>query len=550
VFLKPGSMPDEVLVRAGTRFVTRNGAVYETPNEKTPNLKSLKEKHYDYFQFNVRSILSGDQFNVPFLAELALDPSTPIESTKPLEIERIVCLGTNKLGRSSLQALPKTVPATSSDASVNASPDISLLKPAPQPDIADADRVFNIAALQVQLPIRHGGQRSGATAPILAYVPIQPDAMLPASDTVTEGDLADEIVARTRAGHRKDREVRHKVAELREILQNRFSRDPNPLVIRVASPANGDAPMRVAVRLINLLPMREEVDAQFGPTVLRPFGRPYSPLTSMHISLAKYAAETNDGSAVGQNRHSLIPPGDRRDYLWDIDSEVGICALRDAADPDHSMNGLFGALIAEPPGTRFLDGNGNDRDAVLPGVHAMVHDLGLNTVFREYVLFLQDGFDAQPGGCAINYQSAGTQQNPDTPHLMAYAGEEVRVRQIHAAGTGNQVGNHSFFIGGRRWRIDDSDPRSNRISAISEAPLSAVNIRFIADPDLLPHPLPKTSDRLPGRRRTYFYGSRVADHLEFGEWGEFTVLSDSEDHRNTLVPLPRSNAARTGEGGE
>ena len=99
------------------------------------------------------------------------------------------------------------------------------------------------------------------------------------------------------------------------------------------------------------------------------------------------------------------------------------------------------------------------------------------------------------------------------------------MRQLHAAGSGARL-NHSFFIDGRRWPFDFQDDRSNRISAIAEAPSAAFNLRFEADPEGF------TSE--DDSVHKYIYGCHVGDHLVKGEWGLFLVLPPGDD---SILPL-------------
>ncbi|MEB3303872.1 MAG: hypothetical protein VKK99_04680, partial [Cyanobacteriota bacterium] len=67
----------------------------------------------------------------------------------------------------------------------------------------------------------------------------------------------------------------------------------------------------------------------------------------------------NDGSHVGNNISSLVPPGQTRRYIWKALHE-GVYVFHDAGDfrgteAGTNAHGLFGALVVEPPGSHWSD---------------------------------------------------------------------------------------------------------------------------------------------------------------------------------------------------
>lgn len=518
-------------IKQGTRFYSRKGIEYQTVSDTTVEMspQRLDESGREYLDIEVRAVLPGDSGNLPFLKRLGFEEDSIIPQGVPLKVDRVVVFKPIRGGFSPLQPLPAArenpQPANlNSDAGTDQTSE--LLLPAPQPD---AEHNLYVAALQVPLSVGYGGQRAAASVPILAYVPI--------ADNDQE-TLAEKIVKLARTGAQGDNNSEQESQEqllsakhrLRRALTTQFLRGQRPFVYRIAAPGQGEDPVRLAIRLINLLPTRAEMAARFPfPLSERPFGEPYSPLTSLHLSLGQHDA-ASDGTAVGKNEHSLVAPGDARTYVWTIDKELGICYLRDTADPEHQTSGLFGAVVVEPHGTRFLSGTDGTETLGSFDTHAIVVNRQQQTSFREYVLLLQDGFDAQPEGFAINYRTAADDDHLRPPHLRVHEGDRVRVRQIHAAGTGDQSGNHSFYIGGRRWRIDNQDPNSNRIAAIAEAPAVAINASFTIDDRF------EVSDS--SNVRTYLYGSHVGKQSVAGEWGLFTVLKRTDKNKDVLHPLP------------
>ncbi|QDT79651.1 Multicopper oxidase [Gimesia maris] len=506
----------------GTRFVSRAGIEYEaTHNSQELNQEKI-DKGDSFIDVSLRAVFPGDSGNLPILSRLGFSKAFNNSVPESLIIDRVVSLGISG-GATKLQPLPGF---TSNVAPAVAAPLVESLgiTEAPEPIVDKPE--FYVAALRVSLPVSTG-TTPNATTPILAYVPLE---------TEQERSLADQIASLTRSikprcesekQSRRDK-IDLKIFKLRQHLLTRFLAHPHPLVLRVAAPEESNT-RQVSVRLINLLPTPQEMMQEFPDTAARPFGSPYSPLTSIHASLVKHDA-SSDGTALGRNNHSVVPYADARTYLWSIDQELGICYLRDTADPEHQTSGLFGALIVEPPGTRFLSGTDGMEKRGVSDPHAIIIDRSERIAFREYVLFFQDAFHAQDDQFAINYMVAGDSGTPRTPHLKGHVGDQIRVRQVHAAGSGAQAGNHSFYIGGRRWRMDNADQASNRIAAISQAPAACVNAEFLIDDSF--------SDEAKVKTRSYFYGSHVGDQYEGGEWGLFTILPRTESNFSILQPLP------------
>ncbi len=401
------------------------------------------------------------------------------------------------------------------------------------------------------LAVGDGDGEATADVPILAYVPIVTDAEAGLADEITQltrtldeeveravseridqaeqddptlTDDQDQRVAlemqfRPEERERLETPVEDRIEELRGLLRERFRDRPEPLVLRVAAPAEGEAPVAVGVKLINLLPSEMEVEDRGGTD-----GTVWSPVTSLHASLVRYDVQQSHGSGAGMNLHSMCVRGDTRHYLWSVDRELGVCCLGDLADPEHQTAGLFGALIVEPSGSIIENATPDQTDDVPPGWQAIVRPDD-SSAFREFVIFVHDDFvgSRDIGGFAINYYAAADSagDEPRTPVMAVHAGDRVVVRQVHAAGVGD-LNNHSFFIGGRRWPFDIDDDRSNHVAAIAEAPWSAFNIQFDADADVV-------------ETRSYLYGSHVGNQITKGEWGLLQVLIQSDPR---ILPLP------------
>lgn len=95
----------------------------------------------------------------------------------------------------------------------------------------------------------------------------------------------------------------------------------------------------------------------------------------IHLIGDGYDVKTDDGSHIGNNPNSLVPPGGQRDYSWECKWE-GVFPFHDGGNfsgEQHGTNvhGLFGALIVEPKGSiwrdpvtgrRSVDAHGNFRE--------------------------------------------------------------------------------------------------------------------------------------------------------------------------------------------
>lgn len=79
----------------------------------------------------------------------------------------------------------------------------------------------------------------------------------------------------------------------------------------------------------------------------------------IHLVGGGYDVRSDDGSDVGQNPSYLVPYGGSRVYEWHCEHE-GVFVFHDggnySGDEDGTnVHGLFGALIVEPPGTKWRD---------------------------------------------------------------------------------------------------------------------------------------------------------------------------------------------------
>ncbi len=323
---------------------------------------------------------------------------------------------------------------------------------------------------------------------------------------------------------------------------------PKPLILRANA---GDC---IEIELTNHLfkPLVQDqhpevpVDAPFPP----------SNRVSLHTQLLKYDVLGSDGAAVGFNPDQTIAPGECITYRWFADSELGACTLTDFADlRNHRHHGLFGAIIIEPAGSKYLCPiNGKELDSAVEE-QVVVSNPGIPD-FREFVLFMQDGislFDKNDnpipdpvdsghdeerldfedqGQKGFNYRaerfenrlkvdprvhlvmSSLVHGDPETPVFLSYPGDPVRIRLLMPA---DKPRNHCFVLHGHSWRAQFSDPFSNIISA--QGAISVGNVFNIH--------LEGGASCFPG---DYAYRSGLFRwDLELGMWGIFRVLGEIDD---------------------
>ena len=262
--------------------------------------------------------------------------------------------------------------------------------------------------------------------------------------------------------------------------------------------------------LNNQLPLdipATEFDHAFPPCPARPWQGECTP----HVHMVKFDPICADGASVGWNYISGPVAGKTMRYRWWLDREFGTIFFHDHLFANfRQKHGLFGALIVEPAGARFLH-NKEDRE-IVAGAQARIDVPGpAPKSFREFCMGLQDfipmwdGSGAAlnpppaPGGhgdqgiMAINYRndpiherlrdgsgafidpalwfSSGAPYNRD-PYTMRFdtrALDPIWFRVVQ----GSHEEQHSFQIHGMRWRefrdSPDSAIRNQQSFGISEA---------------------------------------------------------------------------------
>ncbi|QED46203.1 cupredoxin domain-containing protein [Cytobacillus dafuensis] len=284
------------------------------------------------------------------------------------------------------------------------------------------------------------------------------------------------------------------------------TKKPEPLIIR----ANvGDT---VEVTLTSLLkfelfPFKDGIYPY--PVVKEQAFYPPSLRISLHPQLIDYDVKTSSGETVGFNGDQTVGPGEKRTYRWFVDAQVGACGMWDMADiRNHKSQGAFGAFIAEPRGTKYLDPY--TLKPVQTGANVILRNPFLPDI-REFVLVMHDGVRLldkdekvindpiagillpppdvnedevdtyDQGSRGFNYRSerlinryqkhpflhdlfsSQVFGDPATPLFESYIGDPVTIRLVTPA---ERRRSHTFHLHGHRWRFDSKDINSRTESFV------------------------------------------------------------------------------------
>ncbi|MEV6612048.1 multicopper oxidase domain-containing protein [Kutzneria sp. NPDC051319] len=149
----------------------------------------------------------------------------------------------------------------------------------------------------------------------------------------------------------------------------------------------------VVVNLTNKLTKAPRSGELGNPAITQPGG---VPSVSMDMAGVSYDASAGDGGqAVGANPSSMMAaPGQTKQYRYFLDRSMGegAKAFRSGGDSTQlTLHGLFGALVAEPAGSRWYDPRtGADRtDAAWTNWEAMIRPAA-GPAFREFNLLYHE----------------------------------------------------------------------------------------------------------------------------------------------------------------
>lgn len=356
-----------------------------------------------------------------------------------------------------------------------------------------------------------------------------------------------------------------------DILSGR--KNPEPLIIRANQ---GDV---VEVKLTSRL----EFDRFPFPDGIWPYPPvkeqafyPPSVRISLHPQLIQYDVKTSSGETVGFNPDQTVGPGETIIYRWYVDLAIGACGMWDMADiRNHRSLGTFGAFIAEPRGTKYLDPH--TLTPVETGANVILRN-PFSPERREFVLVMYDGarlvdkdgrviidpvdgilgrvdpeelvdlVDTYDNGSrGFNYRterllnrlrkhpvlkdlfSSKVFGDPSTPVFEAYPGDPITIRLLNPS---ERRRSHTFHLHGHYWNIDDKD-------IVSE--VKSVEGKLVAGhtADLFIHYGAGSFYNFPG---DYMYRSgNIRWDIEQGMWGIIRVHKKRQKH---LPPLKNNKAKK------
>ncbi len=351
-----------------------------------------------------------------------------------------------------------------------------------------------------------------------------------------------------------------------------------------------------------------------------PYANPYvnvnlttSATVGLHPQLVELDVTSGDGANVGNNPVQTARPGGKVDYWWyagkmeggtPVPVEYGAVNLIPADPLMQVYHGLFGSLVIEPAGSRWVEDPGSATAAtVFSGPEG-------KDVFREFVLMVQDDAAIQLNGTplysaayplsAINYRSepaflrfgakessalglqapanwarlsatdisnaANVQMSsvdttattanalvggdPQTPILRAPAGMPVRLHLLSPGGIGDNQ--QSFELTGHVWQETPFQDGSTKVGFNPKSTWTALT-SGLGPTTSYPLVLETTPDgsgtpaggkfRVPG---DYLYRSWTANQFQAGVWGLFRVAEWKGPGLPDTVGITSAKAAPTG----
>ncbi len=303
---------------------------------------------------------------------------------------------------------------------------------------------------------------------------------------------------------------------------------------------------------------------------------------SLHINGGSMIVSATGKAATTTNQDTVVAPGKSVEMEWYIHpkTQEGVRRFHSYSHArELTVMGLFGALIVEPQGSKYLDplGTGHAAD-MKSGWQAMI-DNGSGPDFREFVIFYHEiGDEAfrpvnkkgdflpqrdpltdayRPGGRALNYRSepfgidemhlqheyfgfedeslaysAYTFGEPPTTIPRAYLGDPVKYRLVHG---GSEVfHSHHPHSGTIRWQRSPGTEPNMLWAAGKDGPVKYPIIRTKSDRvdvevigpsealDLEPECGGGGCQHLAG---DFLFHCHVAHHYVAGMWGYARVYN-------------------------
>jgi len=366
--------------------------------------------------------------------------------------------------------------------------------------------------------------------------------------------------------------------------------DENIAAVRAAE-AIVDPTQRVSTGLRNDVIQPLVIRANLGDCVQINFTNRLLTPASLHVQGLAYEM-SSAGSAVGLNPSSMVAPGASTVYRYSIPSDVtaegAYYFYSHGASRVEVSHGLFGALIAEPAGSRYLNAETGAECAELRSGWQAIIDTPNGPDFREFaILFHEIGdektelFDAsgaklpvldakisgayRPGSRAINYRSepfmdrlmlVGDKSmvyssymfgDPATPIQRSYLGEPTKTRLVHA---GSEVF-HVFHLhgGGTRWRRNPfADDRMEFAQGLKKTPTQDARSVRLDSQSLGPGETFTLEHECGagGCQQTagdYLWHCHIGSHYVAGMWSFWRVYDTLQPNLATLPDRPAAPQA-------
>ena len=293
-----------------------------------------------------------------------------------------------------------------------------------------------------------------------------------------------------------------------------------------------------------------------GDTVKVCFRHSLNRRLSIHVQGMAYDVMSSDGTSTGYNEDSTT--SGEIEYTWYADTE-GVFLFHDMADARSSedatnIHGLFGAIIVEEPGAKWIDPQTGDE--MKSGLMADIYPPG-KPAFREYSVFFHDELeildkdgntpmDHRTGlpssTTAISYRSEPMRNrmplhhdpadsaedismsswvygDPAPPILRAYVGDPSKIRLIH----GGIKETHVFHLHNHQWRLEGENPVSTIIDSITISPQECYTLDILYGAGSL--------NRVIG---DVIFHCHLYPHFHEGMWTLWRIHDRLEDGSGTL----------------
>lgn len=318
---------------------------------------------------------------------------------------------------------------------------------------------------------------------------------------------------------------------------------PEPLYIHALPYEN------IEIHFTNKMP------EHLGPNAFQSFTETL--FASSHVHLVKFDVLSSDGANTGWNYFTGAAYQQTVVFRWYADMELRACFFHDhLAALSNQLHGLFGALIVEPEGSRFLDSHTGKPACI--GSQMAIENPYIPS-FREFNLAVADWIPAYDrknkplnppdmpgmmedwGIMAFNYASAPFQIRPGdpadvfssyvhgdpwTPVFEGYVGDPVRVRLID----GSHEESHAINFNRYKWRKEYKNVNSKSVQQQHIGISEAFTFQFSLEG-------PKHNKEQNDFDVLYYSGGM--DDLWLGVWGMLRVRGKSVKTLHKLCDRPK-----------